>query len=78
MENHHEVVIQKNQKFVGTGHNSEIVKDDAGQDWVFYHAVPIDNPNRRVLMMDQVRWDNDWPYVEGGTPSLQAKKPVFN
>lgn len=78
IENHHEVVIQRNHKFVGTGHNSEIVQDEAGQDWIFYHAVSIDNPKGRVLMMDQVRWKNDWPYVDGGTPSLQAKKPVFN
>ncbi len=78
MENHHETVIQKNQKFVGTGHNSEIVKDHAGQNWIFYHAVSVDNPQGRFLMMDQVKWKDDWPYVEGGTPSLEAKKPIFD
>ncbi len=78
MENHHEVLIQKNHKFVGTGHNSEIVQDEEGQDWVFYHAVSVDNPKGRVLMMDQVRWENEWPHVEGNTPSLEALKPVFN
>lgn len=77
MENHHEVLIQKNHKFVGTGHNSEIVQDKEGQDWVFYHAVSVDNPKGRVLMMDQVRWKNDWPQVEGDSPSLEAEKPIF-
>ena len=77
MENHHEIVIQKNAKFVGTGHNSEIVKDKKGTDWIFYHAVSVDNPKGRVLMMDQIRWKNNWPYIEGGTPSLEAVKPVF-
>ena len=48
MENHHEVLIRKNQKFVGTGHNSEIVSDKAGQDWIFYHAFSTDNPKGRV------------------------------
>lgn len=77
MENHHEIVIQKNSKFVGTGHNSEIVQDKNGSDWIFYHALSVDNPKGRVLMLDQVRWENDWPYIEGGTPSLKADRPVF-
>ncbi|NLI99976.1 MAG: family 43 glycosylhydrolase [Bacteroidales bacterium] len=78
MENYHEVLIQRNQKFVGTGHNSEIVQDVKGQDWIFYHAVSVDHPKGRVLMMDQVKWQNDWPHVEGGTPSLEAQKPIFD
>ncbi len=77
MENNHEVLIRKNDKFVGTGHNSEIVKDKGGQDWIFYHAVSVDNPKGRVLMMDQVRWDNDWPYVEGDAPSIKSHSPLF-
>ena len=77
MDNHHEIIIQKNQKFVGTGHNSEIVQDKQGQDWIFYHAVSVDNPKGRVLVMDQVRWENDWPYIEGSSPSFEAEKPIF-
>ena len=77
MDNHHEIVIHKNDKFVGTGHNSEIVQDDKGQDWVLYHAVSVENTKGRVLMLDQVKWNNDWPYVEGNSPSLKADMPVF-
>lgn len=77
MDNHHEVVIGKNEQFVGTGHNSEIVQDSKGQDWILYHAVSVMNPKGRVLMLDQVRWENDWPYIDGGTPSLKAVKPSF-
>lgn len=77
MDNHHEILIQKNAKFVGTGHNSEIISDKKGQDWMFYHAVSVDNPKGRVLVLDQIRWNNDWPYIIGGTSSLDAKKPVF-
>ena len=77
MDNQHVIVIQKNAKFVGTGHNSEIVQDKKGTDWIFYHAVSVDNPNGRVLMMDQIRWENDWPYLTEGMPSLEADKPVF-
>ncbi len=77
MDNHHEVVIGKNEHFVGTGHNSEIVQDSKGQDWILYHAVSVMNPKGRVLMLDQIRWENDWPYIDGGTPSLKAVKPSF-
>ena len=77
MDNHHEIVIRKNQKFVGTGHNSEIVQDLEGQDWIFYHAVSVDNPKGRVLLLDRVKWENDWPYIEGESPSLEAGRPIF-
>lgn len=77
MDNHHEILIHKNERFVGTGHNSEIVTDDGGNDWIFYHAVDLMNPTGRVLMMDRVRWENGWPVVEGSTPSLEAKAPTF-
>jgi len=77
MENNHEVVIARNDRFVGTGHNSEIVQDAVGNDWILYHAVSVANPKGRVLMLDRVRWENDWPYVDGGTPSIEAQKPFF-
>jgi arabinan endo-1,5-alpha-L-arabinosidase len=76
-DNRHETLIKKNRKFVGTGHNSEIVQDAKGRDWIFYHAVSVDNPMGRVLMMDRLRWADGWPYVEGGVPSLKAAKPYF-
>lgn len=78
LDNHYDTVINSNSRFVGNGHCSEIVQDEAGQDWIFYHGVDVTNPNGRVLMLDQIKWDNDgYPYVEGGTPSLSAPKPVF-
>ncbi|MDU1889103.1 MAG: family 43 glycosylhydrolase [Dysgonomonas sp.] len=78
MDNGYTVVIGSNDDFVGNGHCSEIVQDKKGNDWIFYHGVDKKNPKGRVLLLDQVRWNKDgWPYVEGGTPSLVAKKPVF-
>ena len=77
LENHHEVLIDKNEAFVGPGHNSEIVTDDKGADWMFYHAVSVANPEGRVLMLDRVNWKKGWPVVEEDTPSLQAKAPVI-
>jgi arabinan endo-1,5-alpha-L-arabinosidase len=71
-------LIHKNDRFVGTGHNSEIVKDDAGNNWIFYHAVDKTNPRVRVLMLDEVQWQNVWPYVDGNSPSSVKNVPVFN
>lgn len=78
INNYHEVIIHGNDRFVGTGHTSEIIVDDAGNSWVFYHAVDKNNPQGRVLMLDEVQWQNGWPFVEGNTPSKEWKLPQFN
>lgn len=77
MDNHHEILIHKNDSFVGTGHNSEIVSDNAGTDWLFYHAVSVANPDGRVLMLDKIDWIDGWPSVEGCSPSIKSEKPHF-
>jgi len=77
MENNHEVIISKNEHFVGVGHNSEIVQDKAGNDWIFYHGFTVENPRGRRLFLDKVVWVNDWPTVSDGTPSIEFDKPVF-
>lgn len=77
LDNHHEVLIHKNDSFVGTGHNSEIVSDNAGTDWLFYHAVSVANPDGRVLMLDKIDWIDGWPSVEGNSPSVKSEKPRF-
>lgn len=76
-DNHHEILIQKNESFVGTGHNSEIVTDKAGDDWMFYHAVKVSDPDGRVLMLDKIVWEDDWPSVKTNSPSLESEKPVL-
>lgn len=77
MTNHHEVLIHKSKAFVGTGHNSEIVTDNAGQDWILYHAVSVKEPGGRVLMLDKVNWEKGWPVVKGKVPSTESTRPVF-
>lgn len=76
-DNHHEILIQKNESFVGTGHNSEIVTDKAGDDWMFYHAVKVSDPDGRVLMLDKIVWEDDWSSVKTNSPSLESEKPVL-
>ena len=75
------VIVSKNNRFVGNGHCSEIVQDDEGNDWIFYHGYDAtdENPRSRKLLLDQIKWDKkNWPYIEGGTPSLNAKRPAFH
>ena len=60
---------------------SQIIRDDAGQDWLLYHGFSRSTPeNGRILLLDQIKWDQEgWPYVEGGSPSYETQKaPVFN
>ena len=77
LENNHEMLIHGNPDFVGPGHNSRIVADDEGQDWILYHAVSRADPRGRALMADRVEWAGGWPRVEGSSPSLRAKVPQF-
>jgi len=65
--------------FAGPGHNSRIVTDAKGQDWMFYHAFRgVDGYSRRSLNLDRVLWDEDgWPYFEGGVPSDMSEAPSF-
>lgn len=79
LDNGYEIVIDKNERFVGNGHNSEIVKDEKGSYWVLYHGVDVQSPRGRVLLLDKINWDRKgWPYVEnGGTPTLNGMAPAF-
>ena len=65
----------KELSWVGPGHNSKIVTDDAGTDFFLYHAVDVNKPTlpggatRRPLMMDKINWVNGWPSISNGFPS---------
>jgi arabinan endo-1,5-alpha-L-arabinosidase len=76
-DNMHEVIIHGNERFVGTGHNSEIIEDKQGKTWILYHAVDRQNPKGRVLMLDEVQWENGWPFVRKDSPSAEWPIPVW-
>jgi arabinan endo-1,5-alpha-L-arabinosidase len=76
-DNKHEILIQGNERFAGTGHNSEIVSDNSGTDWIFYHAVDRQNPRGRVLMLDEIKWSGGWPFVTGASPGMRSERPDF-
>ena len=75
LENNHEILIHKNNSFVGVGHNAELMTDKAGNDWILYHGVSVANPHGRVLLLDRVDWKSGWPVVEGNSTSIESKRP---
>ncbi len=82
MDNNFDVLIGSNEYFVGNGHNSQIVQDDNGDDWMLYHGfrnASTTGQYDRYLMLSRIKWDADgWPYVDGNSPSISAVIPVFN
>jgi len=74
-------VLELGGPFIGTGHNS-VLRDLAGEDWMFYHAFNNGELNQRKLMMDRIMYLNDWPTIGGvpgssGSPSLSGIGPVY-
>ncbi|MDD4991874.1 MAG: family 43 glycosylhydrolase [Paludibacter sp.] len=71
--------------WVGPGHNSKIITDDAGNDYFLYHAIDPSNANlpggatRRPLMMDKLIWTHGWPQIQGNIPGRDSQKsPIIN
>ena len=73
-------LIAGDKRFAGTGHNSNIIEDDAGNTWMFYHAYDSLSPDKgRQTMLDLVEWDDEgWPYVNNGHPTESSPVPVIN
>jgi len=84
------VILEKNDEWLAPGHNS-VIRDDAGRDWIFYHAINTRKRNvekdetiggdrnvRRVMLMNRLIYKNGWVKTEGGMPTLSAVKfPVI-
>lgn len=75
-------IIVLGNGFDAPGHNS-VLTDEAGEDWMFYHAYQSSNLSQgRKLMMDHILYLNDWPTIGGvlnvsGTPSSSGLGPVY-
>ena len=79
LENNYEVLIHGNDRVAGPGHQSRLVTDDNGQDWIIYHGFLKSNPRKgRVLFMDKIYWEDEWPMVKNNEPSLSEEIPCFD
>jgi arabinan endo-1,5-alpha-L-arabinosidase len=80
------VILEMNNEWIAPGHNS-VIRDDKGQDWIFYHAINVKNRNlskaesiggdrgdRRVMLMNRLVYKNGWVEAEGGMPALGKQK----
>ena len=79
LNNAYTKVIEANDTFKGTGHNSEIITDDKGETWFLYHAYKVDDEKAgRCMLLDKISWVDDWPVVNDGTPTTTKQQgPYF-
>jgi arabinan endo-1,5-alpha-L-arabinosidase len=76
-----EVVLYRNDDWVGPGHNA-VVQDDNGRDWIVYHAIDPSRPHlsngatRRPVLIDPVDWSDDWPVVHDDDGPSKRELPA--
>ena len=82
LDNSWELVLEGDgETFFGPGHNSIIIPDDAGTDWMIYHSYVKENGavGGRLGMLDRIVWSADgWPTIRKCVPSKGDLLPVFN
>lgn len=78
LDNHYETILTGDSRIAGPGHNSEIITDDEGTDWIMYHGwVRGQDDMGRQGFLDRVDWVDGWPKINNGHPSTSCDKPVF-
>lgn len=78
--NNYTTILTGNDRWRGPGHNSEIITDDNGDDWMLYHSYDSNNDFQgRLMLLDKITWSADgWPSINDGHPSSDAMPaPVF-
>ena len=82
LDNSWELVLEGDgETFFGPGHNSIIIPDDAGTDWMIYHSYVKENGavGGRLGMLDRIVWSADgWLTIRKCVPSKGDLLPVFN
>jgi arabinan endo-1,5-alpha-L-arabinosidase len=72
------VMVAQTDAWHAPGHNA-VVTDEAGTDWIVYHAIDPAEPflddlvhgrvSRRVMLIDRLFYGGGWPRVIGDGPS---------
>jgi arabinan endo-1,5-alpha-L-arabinosidase len=77
-------ILEANERWIAPGHNS-VIRDAAGQDWIFYHAIDSknhllksdisgDRDVRRIMLMDRLVYRRGWPTITTGSPSTSRQQ----
>ena len=73
LDNKHEVILHKNDRFVGTGHNSTLLEDDEKNTWMLYHAFELERLDaQRQVLLDRILWDEDGLALSSRNARLSA------
>ena len=64
LDNHYNILLDKDDSVLGPGHNAGLITDDAGNDYMFYHGFKASNPDAgRVVWLSRIVWADGWPSV---------------
>eukprot|EP01112_Ceratiomyxa_fruticulosa_P012804 TRINITY_DN3570_c0_g1_i3.p1 TRINITY_DN3570_c0_g1~~TRINITY_DN3570_c0_g1_i3.p1 ORF type:complete len:331 (-),score=47.04 TRINITY_DN3570_c0_g1_i3:95-1087(-) len=73
-------IVKSNSKWIGPGHCSVVNIKNTNRWEIVYHSWLVNyvgGNNDRVLMIDSLLWENDWPYVNTTSPSIsQQPNPI--
>jgi arabinan endo-1,5-alpha-L-arabinosidase len=75
MKDNNSTILVKNDAWLAPGHNS-IVTDDAGQDWIVYHAIARDatlKDRGRIMLIDKLQYKNGWPCIDTQSPGIKPQ-----
>ena len=68
-------ILEQNAAWQAPGHNS-VIADDAGTDWILYHAIR--DGSRRLMLLDRIEYRDGWPRIAGDQPSVAPQRaPVL-
>ena len=61
LDNHYNILLDKDDSVLGPGHNAGLITDDAGNDYMFYHGFKASDPDAgRVVWLSRIVWTDGW------------------
>jgi arabinan endo-1,5-alpha-L-arabinosidase len=77
------MLTQNGNRWIGAGHHA-IATDNAGRDFIVYHALDRHQPwlnepfgiNRRPMLMDRIDWVDGWPRTRAGAGPSDSPQPT--
>jgi arabinan endo-1,5-alpha-L-arabinosidase len=72
------VIMRDNKRWAGPGHNS-VIRDDAGRDWIVFHAIDRNRPYfpgsggavQRPMLISRLVYRDGWPRVPTNSPAIR-------